>query len=87
MVTPSLCDAIQCQAAEVADGGRRWRLPSSSAPWLDPVLSVLIPQARYEPAPDEKSAHKVHYSAFAFWGSWVIRMASERSGRAICRSP
>jgi hypothetical protein len=42
----------------------------------DPVLSsVLIPPTGNEPAPDEKSAHKVHYGASAFWGSWVIRMA------------
>ena len=47
--------------------GQRWRLPSSPALRLDFVLSsVLIPPARNEPAPDEKSAHKVHYSASAF---------------------
>jgi hypothetical protein len=42
----------------------------------DPVLSsVFILPAGNEPAPDEKSAHKVHYGASAFWGYTLIARA------------
>jgi hypothetical protein len=53
-------------------------MPSNLASWVDTLLSsVLIPPAGDEPAPDEKSAYKVHYGASASWGFQVIRMAGE----------